>query len=460
MKFRIYLSLLFAAAFLTISYSQQKPNLFDYDYAQFEYDSASNFVELYYSFDQSQLTIHKIDNSDFVEGVLKVSITDTSTNKLLVDKKWMLKYPVDTTKNKDKSLVGVLNFDIPEGIYKCEVSVDDQFNSKNKKIITDYMRIFPFQKDKAAISDIQLASKIIPNSENKTSIFYKNTFEVTPIPTLVFGQNIPVVFYYCEIYENSGVKAGPPIKLNCLVYNSKGKVFYSKTKEILRGVPSRVEVGTVLINKYPTDTYSLRITMLDSLDNLNSSSTKRFFVYNPGIKNIDTTEKQPLASLTSVFGVMSGEECDDIFAKSKYIATSQEISQYSKIDSVDAKREFLYQFWKKRSNSQDQDQKVTYQDYMKRVQESNQKFGNMYKPGWKTDRGRVLLVYGEPSEIDRYPNETNSKPYEIWHYNEIQGGVIFVFADLSGFSDYQLVNSTARGEYSDDNWQQRISQGY
>ena len=460
MKFKFYLSALFAAAFLSVSYSQQNSNLFDFDYAQFEYDSVSNYVELYYSFDQSQLTQHKVDNGDFVEGILSVSIVDTATNKPVVEKKWMLKYPVDTTNNPPKALVGVLDFDVPAGIYKCTVSVDDQFNPKNKKSISDFLRVKPFENDNAAVSDIQLASKILPNSDNKSSIFYKNTFEVTPMPTLVFGQNLPVVFYYCELYENHDTKTGSMLKLNCMVYNSKGNVYYSKTKEIVRGIPSRVEVGSVVVNKFPTDTYSMKITLMDSLDNFNTSSVKKFFVYNPLVKNADTSQTQHIGALASVFGIMSDEECNNIFAESKYIATNAEIDQFKKIDSAVAKREFLYQFWKKREDNKDQDQHVTYMNYMKRVREANQKFGTMYKPGWKTDRGRVLLIYGEPSEIDRYPNETNSKPYEIWHYNDIQGGVVFDFADLNGFSDYELVNSTARGEYNDANWQQRISQSY
>ena len=80
----------------------------------------------------------------------------------------------------------------------------------------------------------------------------------------------------------------------------------------------------------------------------------------------------------------------------------------------------------------------------------------MRREGWKSDRGRVFLMYGEPSEIERFPNQQNTKPYEIWHYNEIQGGVIFVFADLTGFSRYTLVHSTMRGEVSDQNWMARV----
>ncbi len=460
MKFKI---LLFAAlffSFLSKSYSQENVNLFDFDYAQFSYDSTSNYIEFYYSFNQSALTPKSLDSAKFVEGVLKISMVDTSTNKLIVNKQWLMKYPVqDSNQIKDKNLVGILNFVIPDGVYRCTISVIDQFNEKNKKTISDIVKVKSFELEKVGVSDIQLASKILQNSPNTKSIFYKNTFEVTPIPTLVFGENIPVVFYYYEVYEHErGAKT--PLKINCVVVSSKGKIFYKNTRDISGGIASRVEVGTVPITKFPTDTYLIRIAVVDSLQNIGMSSTKRFFVYNPKVKNIDTSGAQQSSVLSSLFGLMSMEECDDMFSKSKYIATSSELSQFSKLDSVQAKREFLFQFWKRRDDEAGTKRNEFFQDYMKRVQESNQKFSSLNRPGWKTDRGRILITYGEPSEIERHPNEIDMKPYEIWNYNDLQGGVIFVFADLTGFSDYQLINSTARGELRDDNWQQRVQAAY
>ena len=97
-----------------------------------------------------------------------------------------------------------------------------------------------------------------------------------------------------------------------------------------------------------------------------------------------------------------------------------------------------------------------YRNYMQRIELSNQKYASMGRQGWKTDRGRIFLLYGEPSEIERYPNQLETRPYEIWQYTEIEGGIYFVFADLTGFSDYTLINSTKRGELRDDNWQRRI----
>ena len=76
--------------------------------------------------------------------------------------------------------------------------------------------------------------------------------------------------------------------------------------------------------------------------------------------------------------------------------------------------------------------------------------------GWQTDRGRVYILYGEPDQYERRPVGASENPYEIWYYNDLQGGVEFDFVDMTGFGDYKLVNSTMRDELSDPNWRNYI----
>ncbi|MHB1687472.1 MAG: GWxTD domain-containing protein [Ignavibacteriaceae bacterium] len=444
-------------AFTSISFAQENKNLFDFDYAQFAYDSSSNYVEFYYSFNQQAMTVKTTDSLKYINGILKLSLEDTASKKFIINKEWKINHQVGDSSNSSKNLVGILDFAVPKGIYKCIIGVTDLENDKNKKTITDFVKVNPFGVDSLALSDIQLASMITDNSPDKNSIFYKNTFEVTPIPTLVFGENLPVAYYYYEVYNRLKNNNHGVLKLNCVIQNNRGNVLYNRSNLISDNIGSRVEVGAVPIVKFPTDTYLIKIVLIDSAENFGVISSKRFFVYNPNIKIVDTITNQQSNILSSIFGVMSQEECDDLFAKAEYIATNAEIDQYKKLTDVNSKRDFLFQFWKKRNPNPSSSKNEYFQEYLKHVQESNQKYGSFKKPGWKTDRGRVLIMYGEPSEIDRYPNQTDTKPYEIWHYNDIEGGVIFVFADLTGFSDYQLINSTKRGEMSDDNWQQRIA---
>lgn len=430
---------------------------FDFDYAQFAYDSSSNYVEIYYVFDQGKLTQVNKDGENLVEATLSIQITDSTTSDTLVNNQWFIRHPVESAETTSQSLVGVVSFILPRGTLKCVVSGIDNNKQNNFRSITEYVKVKPLLNSSAAISDIQLASKMIQGSENTNSIFYKNTFEVIPIPNLVFGGNQAALFFYSEIYniKDPSFKSDT-LKINEIIFNSRGKIVREKNKMITRKNDTRVEVGSFILSQLPTDTYTLAISLIDTANDIGVTSSKRFFVYNPDVVETDSVFREVKPVLSSTFGTMSEEELDDIFDKSKYIATSQEIDKYKKLNGVDGKREFLFDFWNGRDRDPSTKENEYFYDYLQRVESATSRFSSMQKAGWKTDRGRVFIIYGEPSEIERYPNQIESRPYEIWYYNELEGGVYFVFADLTGFSEYTLVNSTKRGELRDDNWGRRI----
>lgn len=453
-KINIRLSITALIVFFQSNLSFSQSSLFDFDYAQFGYDSSSNYIEFYYSFNQNLMKIVALDSAQSVEGILKISIQDTVSKQKVVDKEWKISHQVNDAEGN--YLIGVIGFLIPEGIYKCEVSGRDFNDSQNQRGYTEYINCERFFSENISLSDIQLSSRIIQDSPNKESIFYKNSMEVFPNPSTLFGENQPVVFYYTELYKLLRVTGSEYLKMLLSVYNSKGQSVYSKTKFLSRTFDTRVEVGSILVNKYPTDTYTLVIALIDSSINYGVSSSKKFYVYNPSVVKEDTVIGQLSGVWASEFGVMSDEELDDLFDKSKYIASSAELDKYKKITSTEGKREFLYNFWKDRDTDVSTPDNEYYKLYLKRINLSNQRYSTITRAGWKSDRGRVFIIYGEPSEIERYPNQVDTKPYEIWHYNELEGGVIFVFGDLTGFSDYTLLHSTLRGELRDDNWIRRI----
>lgn len=241
-----------------------------------------------------------------------------------------------------------------------------------------------------------------------------------------------------------------------MIYNSRGKLIKEKFKYLSKNANTRVEVGSHILSTYPTDTYTLVIALIDSLNNSGVSTAKKFFVYNPDIIVVDTFEVSSTPVLSSTFGSMSEEELDDLFAKSKYVASETEIDKYKRITTLDGKREFMFEFWKAKDENSSTPENEFYRQYIQRVELCNDRYTSMGKAGWKTDRGRIFLLYGDPTEIERYPNQLETRPYEIWQYTEIEGGVYFIFADLTGFSDYNFINSTKRGELRDDNWSRRI----
>ncbi|MCL6100508.1 MAG: GWxTD domain-containing protein, partial [Bacteroidetes bacterium] len=184
---------------------------------------------------------------------------------------------------------------------------------------------------------------------------------------------------------------------------------------------------------------------------------KRFYLYNPHVVDSSLTKKVEAGVMGSEYALYSNEECDNMFAEVKYIASKNEINQYKSLDSLSAKREFLYNFWSARNPNPGSARNDYKEEYMKRVAFANENFSRAGRKGYLTDRGRVLLLYGEPDQKDYYPSEPNLKPYEVWFYNQIEGGVSFVFGDLSGFGNYELLNSTKRGEVQDPNYMDRLA---
>jgi GWxTD domain-containing protein len=278
---------------------------------------------------------------------------------------------------------------------------------------------------------------------------------VRPYPSKLFGQHQPVIFYYLEAY-NLKHNVSDFYFTKAVITNAVGKEVVNHEKRKSRVNESNVEIGTLRVNTLRTGAYTFTYTIIDSVDSTQASSSKRFFVYNPSLPT-DTLVNTAAGNIdASEYATMGEEELDKEFEQSKYIGTAPEIEQYKKLKGVDSKRKALFDFWSARDEDKSTPYNENKQEYFRRVTYANTQYRTGFREGWKTDRGRVYITYGTPDEVERHANETDIKPYEVWYYNSIQGGVQFIFGDRSGFSDYVLLHSTHRNELQDVNWQYQL----
>lgn len=118
----------------------------------------------------------------------------------------------------------------------------------------------------------------------------------------------------------------------------------------------------------------------------------------------------------------------------KYIATVEENRRLRNASIQDRGRLFR-EFWKKRDPDPETEENELMQEYYYRVEYANENYST-HRSGWESDRGRIYILYGEPTQIERHPFEAESRPYEIWYYHNINRQ--FVFVDYTGFGDYSL----------------------
>ncbi len=118
-----------------------------------------------------------------------------------------------------------------------------------------------------------------------------------------------------------------------------------------------------------------------------------------------------------------------------YIADSKEMKKLK--EAAPGSREAVWkEFWSKKDPIPETSENETSDEYFRRVNYANEHFKS-YASGWRTDRGRIYIIYGQPDDVEYHPFEKKSVPYQIWFYYSI--GKRFIFADLSMTGDYTLI---------------------
>jgi GWxTD domain-containing protein len=97
---------------------------------------------------------------------------------------------------------------------------------------------------------------------------------------------------------------------------------------------------------------------------------------------------------------------------------------------------YFQRFWDRMDPNPETEKNELMDEFFLRVNVANQNFSTISQDGWKSDRGRILIKFGDPDEIERHPFEINSDPYVIWRYYSYRK--VFLFLDRSGFGDYYL----------------------
>lgn len=427
---------------------------FDYDYAIFRDEGTKAFLELYYSFSPQEMLFVKTTGGFEASGKLQLDVSEKNTGKIYVAKDFKVPVILDDTSGnkKDFKLTGQINLLLDSGTYIVKMTASDFNNSSKVNKAEEEIILKPFPLNKVIMSTVELSTGI-SKSTDESNIFYKNTLEVIPNPSNLFGNNLSKLYYYIELYNLNNAELGDKYSIVTVIANKDGTEINSETKKYELKSSSKVEYGSVDIKGLPSNTYQLLIKLLDSGDNELMRAYKYFYVFSSDSissnQNLTELENQ---YLLSEYPKLSEKQVDDEFNKVIYLMSDQQKENYESLKTLDEKRMFMFNYWRGISAY------ISKKEYMSRIDFANKNFKSDLREGWKTDRGRIMALFGKYDEIERFPYEGSTRAYEIWTYNKLQGGVIFVFIDNStGFGDFILAHSTAQNEISDENWRDKIT---
>lgn len=134
-----------------------------------------------------------------------------------------------------------------------------------------------------------------------------------------------------------------------------------------------------------------------------------------------------------------------------YIITPLEKEVFSQLQTDRERDLFVQAFWRQRDPTLGTDENEFRTEHYKRINYVNHFFGRgQPKPGWRTDRGRVYIILGEPNDIVRYEGKTTVYPTEVWFYQGMTDkglppGFYLVFFQQGGIGEYQLYSPLTDG---------------
>ncbi len=136
-----------------------------------------------------------------------------------------------------------------------------------------------------------------------------------------------------------------------------------------------------------------------------------------------------------------------------YIISDEERSAFLQLATNEEREQFIEAFWQRRDPTPDTVENEFKEEHYRRIAYANERFASGI-PGWRTDRGRIYIIWGPPDELEAHPtgglynrpdNEgggsTSTYPYEDWRYRHMDGigdNVIIEFVDPTSSGEYHM----------------------
>ena len=382
------------------------------DYASFRINDSLSLVELYIAIPYTSISYTDSGEGKRTSFIIDIRVEDEKGDTLAEDAFERLSFipSLEDARQRHLTMVDLFSFPLPYGKYTIYVSLNQK---ESKHTVKTPVKVSPYKG--FSISDIMLASEIEESGQENQ--FTKSDYNIIPNPERAYGGNRKVVYVYTELYgllpeeEYSIIyKITDTIGNTIKEYPAKTKISENRNIMEIWGINTEVLLeGSYLVNVH-----------LSQKSDTVYTSKPFYLVHHKKISILDNKDREYYSFID-------------------YIATPDELAIYRSSDDKDA---FLEIFWAKRGENE-------LLTYIENLKEADLLYGK------KSDRARILITHGESDEVTRYLSQRGHPDSEVWWYYG-EGGKVFIFCDLRGGGDYELIYSNYEREYTDPRYLEYI----
>jgi GWxTD domain-containing protein len=409
---------------------------------------------------------HRRDGRTAVEGVGRVSfnliepvrggpdgfgayrmglVVRDSAGVVLTEQSWQQRVPAGMLDVPGASVVEQFRFGVPAGRYTVETSITD---SASGRVVRSSFEVEAYREPPLA-SDLVVSAAIRPaadSGEPAAGEMRLGGFFVAAHPEPVLTPLQSQLFYYVELYPGRTAD----VAVQARVRTADGRPVIATQPETIRIDSAGVATSGVELAGLPPGAYRLELELaLDGRTEIRSAAFR--------MAGLETQSKIAQALGTreaDVFGRFTEEQLDSLYRPLLYLQERGERGVYEGL-SIEGKRNYLRQFWARRDPTPGTPGNEVQDDFYRLIDRANDEFregGAGDVPGWRTDRGRILIRYGAPDEVLRRPASGPTRPYEVWKYTHGRPRK-FLFYDETGLGHYALIFTDERREPSRSDWE-------
>ncbi|UCE43277.1 MAG: GWxTD domain-containing protein [Candidatus Aminicenantes bacterium] len=127
----------------------------------------------------------------------------------------------------------------------------------------------------------------------------------------------------------------------------------------------------------------------------------------------------------------------DFYETARLIMTKHEKKIFNHLPDKESREEFIQDFWAKRDPDRETEENEFREEFFRRIEYANDHFFEG-PPGWKTDRGRIYVYFGQPDRTDgrAMTNIPNMRGWILWIYYRY--GFAVYFFDRRGDGQYNI----------------------
>lgn len=422
------------------------------DNKQFYAPSVGNYIEFNFQFVGYTLNYKGVE--DGLIGDLLVETSVRNADSIVSAQAYRLNSPL-MRDSLIEDFYDVQRYQLEPGDYQFNIKLTDLLSDKEPLTAVMPIKVEDLSES-ISISDIAVAETATIG--DPSSIFFKSGYNIIPRLSSYYPKELNAIPVYMEVY-NSGLLGDSTFQIE---------------QSLIDGMSGAILPEFLKVNEYKADEV-VPVFQKIKLDDVPSGTyVLSYSILNAGGVKL-ATQQYDFERTNEVEINLLAEDVmiDPKFQESipqdsigYYLESLIPISRPSEVKGIvatlkshndDEARQHIQQFWAVTAKYNAYEEWLAYKAQIKLVERL---YGNNFQEGFETDRGRVYLQYGAPTNIISREVSTQEYPYEIWVYNKIgrfsNRRFVFYNPDLVN-NAYRLLHSDMIGELKNDAWPQELN---